>query len=142
MFMSWLTLKGLSAFAAQHAFLTVATGVVGTAATVLVVDDMGRNPMTYDNLGKKIAMGAGIMLTPILAAEDLARLAGAEIPPEGFLHNMEGKSIAKIWQESAPKPIAVPQEVQQVNALMEKLDQARLQYEHSLRAIQEMKVSV
>jgi len=142
MLMSWLTLKGLSAFAANHVFLTVAAGVTGTVATAVVVDDMSRNPMLYDRLGKKLAMGAGVMFTPILAAEDLARLAGAEIPPEGFLCNMEGKSIAKIWQEEAPKPSVVPKEVQKVNELMASLQQAKLQYEHSLRAIHEMQASI
>ena len=142
MIMSWLTLKAMSAFAAQHTFLTIAAGAVGTAATIVVVDETTRDPLLYDRLGKKLAFGAGVMLTPILAAEDLARLAGADIPPEGFFYNKEGKSIAQIWQESAPAPSVLPKAVRQVNEVMAALAKAKLEYEHSLRAIQEMQASI
>jgi hypothetical protein len=50
----------------------------------------------------KLALGAALF-APMLAAEDLLRAAGADIPKEGVFCNNEGKSIWQIWNESAAK---------------------------------------
>jgi len=81
----------------------VAGATIGAVAgTVVGMHVVENNPAFTTQAYAVGRFGVGVLLfSPILAAEDIARNMGMNIPKEGIMHNSEGKSVWQIWNESA-----------------------------------------
>jgi hypothetical protein len=77
-----------------------AAGTAAAAAGIYAGHKISQNPKALS--ASRLVMGA-VLFSPLLAAEDIARKMGADIPKEGVFCNNEGKSIWQIWNESAAK---------------------------------------
>lgn len=84
--------------------------------------------------------GAAIF-APLLAAEDLLRKAGVDVPQEGIFYNSEGKSMMQIFNEHAPAKKA-PYEMRQTEAMVDEVNQALEDYNSEVQRIQAKKEKI